>query len=1066
MIASRAVRRCPRRRRSQVAAAAVAGFLLAGIHQPTAAQDLPANPERDALLHDLTPQAIAEFQRTFRPRTFAEPDSVPPYTAQPTDEQRKTLDVDMHQFEIHMADDPDKALAGLDDAVGISSLTFGENHPQTTTYKILKANLLNRLGRYAQAESLSNEAVSTLSAIAASDYPELSAARIELCAAAAGNDQWVLADQACVRASRDSISALGFDSPQTAHALEALYFASSHFDLHDQDTLFSDLKSAADVVPAIRATSEVIWLDRIGYYLTHHRFEQAQTLLRDTSALDASWPDPSQRDPTHIQNLYASLYILTGHPDKAIAIFDMLLAIPGLPQKARVTFLMNKAQALATSGDDSNADTIFRQALAQATGDSGRTHVVLAWAQRLIGRGKYLEALEAYEGVLKTDLKETPPALKVNSPDSAQMAAELGMIYQGLGRLDLAEPLYDKASAYDQSRGEVVFDYATQMAYLYAQTHRMPGALAKARDLVRQLNGQSRADSRGGAAPLSLSTFSLDSQNSQDTSFVYKALADLLDQDAGANRRARSAAAAEVFEAFQGAMLSPAAVSVRLAAAGKQASAAQAALARQYQHAATLLERADSDLADAQSTGKPADLIADLARQEQVLAEKKAALGKQLRDIYPAYADLVSPAPMSLERVKARIAPGEALVLIMPVRDDNFVFVVTKTGGLDGTGVDWHRIPQAVERTRRNVTNVLCHIDERVYCSDGLGGDLSKFDTAAAFGLYQDTLAQFREQLNANDVTHIYTSSAGDLARIPLNLLMMNAPAPGADLRDDNWIGKHYSLTSLPSVSSLELLATPAGDNAGEVPFVGYGDPSLDDTRQESAEDGLTWFTVGRSGDVVADGNRLRRLGRLPGTGKELSDVNTALNGHDTRYLHTGLNDDEGLFRTDPATAAASVISIATHGLLPGSGDALQEGALVFTPPANPTTVDDGLLTSSEIAQMNLKAKWVVLSACDTATADGASDSLSSLARAFIFAGSQGVLASHWRIDDAATAELVRLTLTAYAGAAADHKPISRARALQLAMDALRQNKNHRYPDKWQNPAFWAPFDIISGAEQ
>jgi CHAT domain-containing protein len=43
---------------------------------------------------------------------------------------------------------------------------------------------------------------------------------------------------------------------------------------------------------------------------------------------------------------------------------------------------------------------------------------------------------------------------------------------------------------------------------------------------------------------------------------------------------------------------------------------------------------------------------------------------------------------------------------------------------------------------------------------------------------------------------------------------------------------------------------------------------------------------------------------------------------------------------------------------------------LVLSLPSQPTALDDGLPTASEVAQLKLNAKWVVLSACNTASAE------------------------------------------------------------------------------------------------
>jgi hypothetical protein len=74
-----------------------------------------------------------------------------------------------------------------------------------------------------------------------------------------------------------------------------------------------------------------------------------------------------------------------------------------------------------------------------------------------------------------------------------------------------------------------------------------------------------------------------------------------------------------------------------------------------------------------------------------------------------------------------------------------------------------------------------------------------------------------------------------------------------------------------------------------------------------------------------------------------------------------------------------------------------------LTLPKDPSELDDGLLTASEVAQLKLNADWVVLSACNTAAGEKpGAEALSGFARAFFYAGARALLVSHWRIDSKA----------------------------------------------------------------
>jgi CHAT domain-containing protein len=111
----------------------------------------------------------------------------------------------------------------------------------------------------------------------------------------------------------------------------------------------------------------------------------------------------------------------------------------------------------------------------------------------------------------------------------------------------------------------------------------------------------------------------------------------------------------------------------------------------------------------------------------------------------------------------------------------------------------------------------------------------------------------------------------------------------------------------------------------------------------------------------------------------------------------------------------------------------------------------DGYLKVKDIFQLHLAADLVVLSACETALGkDLKSEGTIGLPRAFLSSGARSVVSSLWKVDDEATAELMkRFYQRLHAGDSTDT-------ALRRAQAELAQIKD------WRNPFYWAAF-ILQG---
>ena len=150
---------------------------------------------------------------------------------------------------------------------------------------------------------------------------------------------------------------------------------------------------------------------------------------------------------------------------------------------------------------------------------------------------------------------------------------------------------------------------------------------------------------------------------------------------------------------------------------------------------------------------------------------------------------------------------------------------------------------------------------------------------------------------------------------------------------------------------------------------------------------------------VGVDRARLAQaLPQLPDTADELKGVASDL-GVAASDIHLGADASETTVKR-ARLSDYGIVYFATHGLVAGDVKGLAEPSLALSIPRQPSELDDGLLTSSEVAQLKLNADWVVLSACNTIAGDRpGAEALSGLARSFFYAGARALLVSHWAVD-------------------------------------------------------------------
>lgn len=126
------------------------------------------------------------------------------------------------------------------------------------------------------------------------------------------------------------------------------------------------------------------------------------------------------------------------------------------------------------------------------------------------------------------------------------------------------------------------------------------------------------------------------------------------------------------------------------------------------------------------------------------------------------------------------------------------------------------------------------------------------------------------------------------------------------------------------------------------------------------------------------------------------------------------------------------VLAFATHELVPGDLDGLTQPALALSAPSVTGEAEYGLLTLGEILGLRLDADWVVLSACNTGSADGVgSEAVSGLGWAFFYAGSRALLVANWLVETTSAKALTTELFRQQAQSGSTH----RAKALDVEID-------------------------------
>jgi CHAT domain-containing protein len=394
----------------------------------------------------------------------------------------------------------------------------------------------------------------------------------------------------------------------------------------------------------------------------------------------------------------------------------------------------------------------------------------------------------------------------------------------------------------------------------------------------------------------------------------------------------------------------------------------------------------------------------------------------------------------------------EAYLRFVSARDATFGVLVDA----DGT------TPFEIKASKASLEALVAKVRRSVKRSRGR---LPDYDIQSASTLYQILFAKVLDGATPLKVLHI---DAGEtLSPLPFSALVTAPPNAETAARikaDQNYVGVPW----LASRYSVDLALGPAAflrtrKQAGRAPFgplLSFGgfkaEPKEVAARLVQSRKGLQTAIAERNRCDKEIETSLQGLPELPETRAEAT-ADAAIAGPLGRAV-IGADFTDTAVAEDPEVSRAQILVFATHGVL-GLSDCFPEPALLTS--LGPR--GEGLLTASRVLDLNLHAKLVVMSACDTAgggrtdaavtgLTDGG-EALSGLARSFIYAGARTILATQWKLSAESSGRQTKALLTLL-------------RTGESLTSALNRTQSDLYGDPdTSHPYFWATFSLVGDGE-
>ena len=459
-----------------------------------------------------------------------------------------------------------------------------------------------------------------------------------------------------------------------------------------------------------------------------------------------------------------------------------------------------------------------------------------------------------------------------------------------------------------------------------------------------------------------------------------------------------------------------------------------------------VLRQSIADKADQQTrllSGKPTDeQKLAVSKEMDALTTEYDQVQTRVRQTSPRYAALVQPAPLNVEAIQKHVLDENTLLLEYALGErKSFVWVVTpdsvKAFELPGRA----SIEQEAKRFYQLLTEQGATVPNETLAQRKQRLDQAQSEFPAVAGnlsrmLLQPLAAELKQK-------RLVIVADGVLQYLPFSALTLTDG--GRPLIVD------HEIVTLPSASVLAVLREEFEQRKPASKLLAVlADPvfSANDSRLGLATKAAEPANHSAATDVQRSAieSGLGGLVRLRFSRQEAEEI-ARLAGDKRNLKALDFSASRSLVTKDNLSDYR-IVHFATHGLINNQNPDLS--GVVLSLVDEQGRPQNGFLRLYDIYNLKLDADLVVLSACQTALGkEIKGEGLVGLTRGFMYAGAPRVVASLWRIDDRATADIMKRFYEAMLKDGM--RPAAALRAAQISMS---QDK------RWHSPHYWAAFTL------